>query len=46
MMEPDCATYLNHVVDVHTSIFEVEGPGGWEKGIVAIVDIGYLVLGL
>ena len=41
MMEPHCVTCLNHVVDVHNLIFETEGPGGWEKGIVVIADIEY-----
>ena len=46
MMEPHCVTCLNHVVDVHNLIFETEGPGGWEKGIVVIADIEYHVLDL
>ena len=44
MAEPDCVACLNHVVSVHNPIFEAEG--GWEKGIVVIADIGYLVLDL
>lgn len=34
---------MNHVVDVIKLVFEVKGPGGWEKGIAVNADIGYLV---
>ena len=34
MTEPDCITYMNHVVDVHKLVFVVEGRGGWILNIL------------